>query len=101
MKKFFEFVKQLLDVTKPGSSKSFALLVSAITGGLVCVCIMYCLIWDVVTNGYIKTNLYELGIFILCVGGYVAGSGVTKTVVDSMKKRVEKGEEKIEEGKDK
>lgn len=42
------------------SSKSFALLLSVIIGAIIGLVVCFCLIWDVVTNGYIKTNLNEL-----------------------------------------
>lgn len=86
--RFIKFLRQLVDSTDlSNSSKSFALLISTLTGGFISLCVGFSLIWDVVTNGYLKTDLSELGFFILCVGGYIAGSGITKTIVDSMEKR--------------
>ena len=57
------------------SSKSFALLLSVIIGAIIGLVVCFCLIWDVVTNGYIKTNLNELGVFLLCAGGFMVGGG--------------------------
>ena len=79
---FWSYFKKLGDVNNPNSSKSFALLVSTITGGILAVAICFILIFDVLTNGYVKTDLADLGIFLLCVGGYIAGSGVTKALSD-------------------
>lgn len=79
---FWSYFKKLGDVNNPNSSKSFALLVSTITGGILAVAICFILIFDVLTNGYVKTDLADLGIFLLCVGGYIAGSGVTKAISD-------------------
>jgi hypothetical protein len=31
-----------------------------------------------VTNGHIKTNLNELGVFLLCAGGFMVGGGINK-----------------------
>jgi hypothetical protein len=82
---FWTYFKKLGDVTDSNSSKSFALLVSTITGGILAVAICFILIFDVLTNGYVKTDLADLGIFLLCVGGYIAGSGVTKAISDRHK----------------
>lgn len=82
---FWTYFKKLGDVNDPNSSKSFALLISTITGGILAVAICFILIFDVLTNGYVKTDLADLGIFLLCVGGYIAGSGVTKAISDKHK----------------
>jgi len=79
---FWTYFRKLGDVTDSNSSKSFALLVSTITGGILAVAICFILVFDVLTNGYVKTDLADLGIFLLCVGGYIAGSGVTKAISD-------------------
>lgn len=73
-------MRSLIDNRSSLSSKSFALLVSTITGGLIVICICYVLIYDVMTNGYLKTDLADLGIFLLFVGMYIAGSGIPKTI---------------------
>lgn len=82
---FWTYFKKLGDVNDSNSSKSFALLVSTITGGILAVAICFILVFDVLTNGYVKTDLADLGIFLLCVGGYIAGSGVTKAISDRHK----------------
>jgi hypothetical protein len=38
--------------------------------------------WDVITNGYLKTDLEQLGWFMLCVGGFMAGGGINKAISD-------------------
>lgn len=40
----------------------------------------FCLIWDVCTNGYLKTDLDALGVFMLCIGGFMAGGGINKAI---------------------
>lgn len=80
MKKFWTYLKKLGDADNSNSSKSFALIVSTITGGIIALVICFVLVFDVITNGSVKTDLADLGIFLLCVGGYIAGSGVTKAV---------------------
>lgn len=91
IKNFINYLKDLLDVTNSASSKSFALLISTLTGGLIALIICFILVWDVVTNGYIKTDLADLGLFLLCVGGYIAGSGINKT----MSERYESSRERL------
>lgn len=82
---FWTYFKKLGDVTDSNSSKSFALLVSTITGGILSIAVCFILVFDVLTNGYVKTDLADLGIFLLCIGGYIAGSGVTKAISEKHK----------------
>lgn len=79
---FFSYMKTLLDVKSPNSSKSFTLVLSAIVGAFIGLTICFVIIYDVITNGYVKTDLTDAGIFLLCDGGYMAGAGVTKAIVD-------------------
>ncbi len=95
MKKVWTYLQKLGDADNSNSSKSFALIVSTITGGFIALVVCFVLVFDVITNGYVKTNLADLGIFLLCVGGYVAGSGVTKAVAEKFDSA--KSTEKYEE----
>ena len=79
---FLSYMKTLLDVQSPNSSKSFTLVLSAIVGAFIGLTICFVIIYDVITNGYVKTDLTAAGIFLLCDGGYMAGAGVTKAIVD-------------------
>ena len=79
---FFSYMKTLLDVQSPNSSKSFTLVLSAIVSAFIGLTMCFVIIYDVITNGYVKTDLNDAGIFLLCAGGYMAGAGVTKAVVD-------------------
>lgn len=80
--RFFNYMKTLLDVQSPNSSKSFTLVLSAIVGAFIGLTMCFVIIYDVITNGYVKTDLTDAGIFLLCDGGYMAGAGITKAVVD-------------------
>ena len=82
---FLGYCRSLLDTTSPASSKSFALFLSAIVGAIIGICLSFALCYDVVTNGFVKTNLMDAGVFLLCTGGYMAGAGITKAIVDSKK----------------
>jgi len=77
-----EYLKSLAKVNSGNSSKSFSVIVSAIIGALMGLCVCFAIIYDVITNGMIKTDLTDMGIFILCIGGYSAGSSVAKVFGD-------------------
>ena len=85
--KAFEYIKSLIKANTLDSSKSFALVLSVLVGALIGLCVCFCLIWDVCSNGYLKTDLDSLGIFLLCVGGFMAGGGLNKAVSERIKTR--------------
>jgi len=75
MRRFF---KLLVRNGSGESSKSFGLVVSAIMGAVMTLAVTFVLIWDVVSDGTIDTDLSKLGIFVLCIGCYTFGSGANK-----------------------
>lgn len=85
-----EYLKTLLDTHSSNSTKSFVFMISAIVSALVNLSVCFILIYDVIANGYVKTSLWDAGFFVLCTGGYMAGSGLTKAIVDRY--RVRKGD---------
>ena len=80
---FFKNVKTSIDDQSTINVNNISLLVSSLIGFLLGLVMCFVLVYDVVTNGYIKTDLTDAGIFLLCSGGYIAGSGIPKTIVDS------------------
>ena len=80
--KAFEYLKSLIKADTHDSSKSFALVLSCIVGAVMGFCVCFCLIYDVCSNGYIKTDLDSLGIFMLCIGCFMAGGGINKALAD-------------------
>ena len=76
------YLKSLIKANTLDSSKSFALVLSVLVGALVGICVCFCLIWDVLSNGYLKTDLNSLGLFLLCAGGFMAGGGVNKAIAE-------------------
>ena len=80
---FFRNVKTSIDDQSTINVNNISLLVSSIIGFLLGLVMCFVLVYDVITNGYIKTDLTDAGIFLLCSGGYIAGSGIPKTIVDS------------------
>lgn len=93
---FLKFVSSLIRNDTGNSSKSYSLVLAASVGALIGITIAICLFIDVYKNGSIQTDLDSLGIFLLCVGGYMAGGGLNKMVSErEMAKRgkVEKKDE--------
>ena len=81
-----EYLKIQIMANRLDSRKSFALVLSILVGAFVGLCVGFCLIWDVCTNGYLKTDLDALGVFMLCIGGFMAGGGLNKAIFERNKK---------------
>ena len=80
---FFTGLGKSVDDNSTLSVNSIALLASAMIGVLIGLTMCFVLIYDVITNGYLKTDLIDAGIFLLSSGGYILGSGMPKTIVDT------------------
>ena len=92
----FRYLKSLIRANSFDSSKSFALVVSVLVGAGIGVVVAFCLVIDVMKNGFIKTDLNELGIFLLCVGGFMAGGGVNKALSESRNRQENKSENTVD-----
>lgn len=90
-----EYIQSLIKANTLDSSKSFALVLSVFVGALIGLCVCFCLIWDVCGNGFIKTDLQSLGIFLLCAGGFMAGGGASKVLADGRKKNLKDKDIKV------
>lgn len=88
--KIAEYLKSLIKADTLDSSKSFALVLSSLIGAFVGLCVCFCLIWDVCANGYIRTDLDALGLFMLCIGGFMAGGGINKALSERKKSTIVK-----------
>ena len=86
--KIAEYLKSLIKANSLDSSKSFALVLSCIVGALIGLCVCFCLVWDVCANGYLKTDLDALGLFMLCIGGFMAGGGINKALSERKRDNV-------------
>ena len=75
-----KYLKSLVKTNTGDSSKSFSLILSSLGGVLISICVSFSLIWDTVINSRITTDLDSLGLFLLCVGGYMAGGGLNKAL---------------------
>lgn len=82
-----EYLKSLIKSGTGDSSKSFALVLSAIVGALLGFCISFVLIYDVVVDGVINTDLGELGVFLMAVGVFMVGGGFSKTLTEKLWKK--------------
>lgn len=77
-----KFWRSLININAPDSSKSFTLVISALISAVVGICVCFVLCWDVIHNNYIKTDMESMGIFMLCMGGYLAGGSASKIFGD-------------------
>jgi len=78
----YKNIKSAIDDKSSMSSNSITLLASAIMGVIIGLVICFVLVYDVCYDGKVDTDLGDLGIFLLCSGGYILGSGVPKAYVD-------------------
>lgn len=91
-------IKASIDDKSSMSTGSITLLLSALIGAIIGLCVCFVLIYDVTYDGKVDTDLLDLGIFLMSSGGYILGSGMPKTIVDSrMKKRSWQAETEAEE----
>ena len=79
---FFRNIKTSIDDKSSMSVNSITLLLSALMGVIIGSVICFVLVYDVTYDGKVDTDLTDLGIFLLCSGGYILGSGVPKAFVD-------------------
>ena len=95
---FLRNIKTSIDDQSSINVNNISLLVSSFIGFLLGLVMCFVLVYDVVTNGYVKTDLTDAGIFLLCSGGYIAGSGIPKSIVDSrLKLKAGLANEELEE----
>ena len=80
---FLSNIKSSIDDKSSISVGAVALLISAIVSFILGLVICFALVYDVTTNGYLKTDLVDVGILLLLDGAYVAGSGAPKTIIDA------------------
>lgn len=79
-------IKDSIDDKSSMSVNSVTLLLSAIMGVIFGIVISFVLIYDVMYDGKVDTELDNLGIFLLCSGGYIVGSSFSKAWVDGKMK---------------
>ena len=80
---FLSNIKSSIDDKSSISVGAVALLISAIVSFILGLVICFALVYDVTTNGYLKTDLVDVGILLLFDGAYVAGSGAPNIIIDA------------------
>ena len=94
---FIRNIKESIDDKSPISVNNITVLASALMGAIIGFVICFVLIYDVTYDGKVDTNLTDLGIFLLCGGGYILGSGVpkmkTRSWVEGEKMQIDADEE--------
>jgi len=80
---FLRNVKTSIDDKSSFSVNNITVLASAVMGIIIGFVICFVLVYDVTYDGKVDTNLTDLGIFLLCGGGYILSSGAPKAFVDS------------------
>ena len=89
---FLSNIKSSIDDKSSISVGAVAFLISAIVSFILGLVICFSLIYDVTTNGYLKTDLVDVGVLLLFDGAYVAGA--PKTIIDArLRRRIFKKEE--------
>ena len=79
-------IKQSIDDKSSMSVNSISVLASVFMGIVIGFVISFVLIYDVTYDGKVDTDLTDLGIFLLCGGGYIISSSASKAFVDGKMK---------------
>lgn len=78
MTKLTEYLKSLIRANTLDSSKSFSMISCVFLGIFLGVILGFCLIWDVCTNGFIKTNADTILCMLIGIGAIITGGSVAK-----------------------
>lgn len=84
------YLKSLIQKGTPDNAKSFSMVVSVMIGFITGICVCFVMVYDVITNGYIKTDLVDLGFFSLCIGGYIGTSSIGQIFEDKYKSKAKR-----------
>ena len=83
----FRYLKQLGETDSGQSSKAFAVVVSTIISGLMGLTLCGVIAYDVYVDGKVDSDMQDMGILMLCMGGFVGGSSVSKIFGDQAEER--------------
>ena len=89
-----QYLKSLSGSKTGNSVKSFSLLMSVIIGALLALGVLFVIVYDVIYDGMVNTNLYHLTFFLIGIGCYVGGSGVPKIFGEKFETNILASEEK-------
>lgn len=96
MTKMTEYLRSLIRANTLDSSKSFSMIACVILGLFLGVILGFCLVWDTVVNGYIKTDADTILCMLIGIGAIVTGGSVAK-IAGERKNIINKKE--VEDGK--
>ena len=83
---FIKNIKTSIDDKSSMSVNSITLLVSALMGVIVGLVMCFILVWDVVVDGKIDTDMGDMSMLLMASGVYILGSGAPKAYVDARMK---------------
>lgn len=78
MKSIANYLAQLIKANSGVSSKAFFLVAVTIIGCTLLIVVGFTLVWEVVTQGTITTDLTGLSAFVAAIASLFATAGVTK-----------------------
>ena len=81
-----EWIKSAVNIDSPVSSKSIALLLSAVIGSVFALMLGIAIIIDVSKDGKIDTNLTEMSLLLAAYGGFIWMGGQNKVQSEKIKK---------------
>lgn len=81
-----EWIKSAVNIDSPVSSKSIALLLSAVIGSIFALMLGIAIIIDVSKDGKIDTNLTEMSLLLAADGGFIWMGGQNKVQSEKIKK---------------
>ncbi len=94
------YLKSLAQTNSGQSSKAFTLIVSVIVSAIIGLSISFSIIYDVCSDGKIDSSLQDMGILMLCTGGFIGGSSVSKIFGDQAEGETERFKLKLESKSD-
>lgn len=80
-----EWIKSAVNIDSPVSSKSIALLLSAVIGSVFALMLGIAIIIDVSKDGKIDTNLTEMSLLLAADGGFIWMGGQNKVQSEKIK----------------
>ena len=83
-----QYLKALGETNSGQSSKAFAVVVSTVVSGLMGLTLCGSIAYDSYVDGVIDSDLQDMGILMLCMGGFVGGSSVSKIFGDKAEERL-------------
>lgn len=91
------YLKSLIKANTLDSSKSFAMVSCVFLGIFLGLVLGFCMIWDVCTNGYIKTDSNTIWWTLAGIGVMITGGSAAKIISEN--KNIFNKKEEIKDGR--